>query len=208
MCRAYSKMEPLTPEEQVFAEEHHPFLLWCMKDLKIDFDEYYGAAATGYLKAVKNWFSKPELRKYKFTVIAKNTIRGYVGSERKKNERQVQTVSLDEIIRDTDGATRQEMITYDNLNYLKEENMNITYNVIIPERKRIGVKSDEVIAIEGFLAGKMKNMCFEYETTDEAKKKAASVSCYRRKMEHQKFYDTFRIENKIYVVRELGRKKA
>lgn len=81
--------------------------------------------------------------------------------------------------------------------------MNIKYNVKLPERKvfRGGVKSDEIIAIEGFLTGSMKNMCFEYETPEEAKKKLSAVQSYRRRENHKELYEVWRSEKCIYVVR-------
>ncbi|MBD5087391.1 MAG: hypothetical protein HDT30_01065 [Clostridiales bacterium] len=87
--------------------------------------------------------------------------------------------------------------------------MNIKYNVQLPERKSnyVGRKSDETIAIEGFLLGKMKNMCFEYDTDEEAKKKLSVVQANRRKNKHQKVYDVYRVKNCIYVVRLADAKK-
>lgn len=203
--RTYMKMSPLSPEEQAFAAENHPFVLWYIKDQNLDFDQYYDVVIMGFLKAVKNWFARPELHKHSFTVIAKWSMMGYMSCERKKEQRQIQTISLDEMIPGTDGCTYGESITYDNLNYLKENNMKISYNVTVPERRRIGAKSDEMIAIEGFIIGKMKNMCFEYETIEEAKKKAASIQSTRRKMNHQNIYEAFRNENRVYIVRNLGK---
>ena len=82
--------------------------------------------------------------------------------------------------------------------------MNISYNVFVPERPaRWGQKSDEALAIEAFIITKgKKNMCFEYETKDEAKKKLSGISAYKRKKSHADLYDAFRIENRIYIVKK------
>ena len=81
--------------------------------------------------------------------------------------------------------------------------MKVKYNVKLPEpRQRSGQKSDEVIALEGFLAGKMGNMCFEYETLEEAKKKMAHVRAYQKKNRHEGIYDYYRVEKSIYIVRK------
>lgn len=54
--------------------------------------------------------------------------------------------------------------------------MKITYNVQAPDRRGFA-KSEEVKAIEDFLtSGNAKNMCFEYDTKEEAKNKLATIS--------------------------------
>ena len=96
-------------------------------------------------------------------------------------------------------------ITEENLKFViyMEEDMNISYNVMVPERKRWngGKKSDEVAAIETFLSGKMKNMRIEYDTTEEAKRRLSTLQCYRRKNNLKEVLDIFREEKDIYVVK-------
>lgn len=118
--RTYTKMTPLTPEEREFAEKNHPAVLWYIKEAKLEPEEYYDVVVMGYLKAVKKWFERPDLHKYSFLKIAKMTMRGYVGCERKKQDRRIKTVSLDAIVAGTDGVTRQETITYENMIYEME----------------------------------------------------------------------------------------
>lgn len=84
--------------------------------------------------------------------------------------------------------------------------MQIKYNVQAPDKKQFngGAKSEEVKTIEDFLtSGNAKNMCFEYETTKEAKSKLATVSSHRRKYNQKaaKGYDAYRVGNCIYIVR-------
>ncbi len=203
--RAYSKMSPLSPEERDFAEQNHPVVLWYIKETGLNFDEYYGAAVTGYLKAVKNWFERPELHNFSFLKIAKRTMQGYVGSERGKQGWRIQTVSLDGIVPGTDDLMLMDTITGDNLNYVpyctEGEDMNISYDVPLPENRR-KKKSDEVIAIEAFLTTlKMKNMRIEYDTEEEAKKKIISVRSYRNKNKLQEKVDVFRDGKDVYVVK-------
>ena len=46
--------------------------------------------------------------------------------------------------------------------------MKISYDLTaLPERRRAMKESEEVTAIKAFLAGKQKNMCFEYEQVPE-----------------------------------------
>lgn len=113
--RTYNRITPLTAEEREFAEKNHPVLLWYIRDARLNPDRWYDVAAIGYLRAVKSWFSRPELHQYSFLKIAKQSMRGYVGAEMKREARRIQTVSLDAIVEGTDGVTRQEIVTYDDL---------------------------------------------------------------------------------------------
>lgn len=100
-------------------------------------------------------------------------------------------------------------ITADNLNllYIGGNQMQIKYNVALPERRGGGgqrEKSDEALAIDSFILSKTKNMCFEYESVEEAKKKLSVVTYYKRKNHHQGIYNHYRVENCIYIVRVNG----
>lgn len=203
MCERV-KLTPLTPEEQVFAAENHSVLVWYLNTNKLDKSEFYDVAAMGYLQAVKKWFARPELHKWAFSTIAGQSMRSRVHLERKKQDR-LPTVSLDDLIPGTDGLTYGDTITYKNLIY-GGNGMNISYNVKIPERKRFGEKSDEVKAFESFMDSKMKNMCIEYDTDEEAKKRAAVLQTYRRSIPNKDDFEVFKQEKSIYVVRKQGRK--
>lgn len=196
---------PLSPEEQIFAEKHHGIIGRFLRSRNLPEDEWYDVVIFRYLHSVKKWFQRPDLHCYKFSTIAWKAMSSAVHNEQEKQKRRIQAISLETIIPDTEDLTLMDTITYDNLQYLHtgEENMKIIYNVKVPERKRrYAEKSDEVLAIESFIISKSKNMCFEYETVDEAKKKYNSVRSYRRKSGHQDIYDMFRDDNRIYIVRE------
>lgn len=84
--------------------------------------------------------------------------------------------------------------------------MKIQYNVQVPPKKSFagGVKSEEVKAIEDFLtSGNTKNMCFQYDTTKEAKSKLSTISSHRRKYNaaHSEGYDAYRVDSTIYILR-------
>lgn len=203
MCERV-KLTPLTPEEQAFAAENHSVLVWYLNTNKLDKSEFYDVAAIGYLQAVKKWFARPELHKWAFATIAGQSMRSRVHLERKRQDR-LPTVSLDDVIPGTDGLTYGDTITYKNLVY-GGNGMNISYNVKIPERKRFGEKSDEVKAFESFMDSKMRNMRIEYDTDEEAKKRAAVLQTYRRSLPNKDDYEIFKQEKSIYVVRKQGRK--
>lgn len=201
-------LTPLTAEEQQFAAEHHGILYKYLYSQKLPAEDWYDVLVFPYLRSVKKWFANPRLQKYSFSTIAFKTMWSEVGNERQKQSRRIQTVSLDDILTGTETLTYRDTITYENLQYIPyitdgEEDMNIKYNVELPERSSngFGKKSDETLAIETFLAGKMKNMCFEYESKEEAKKKYATIRSNYRKGHHEKYYEAFREENCIYIVR-------
>ena len=89
--------------------------------------------------------------------------------------------------------------------------MEIKYNVQAPPKKSFqgGAKSEEIKAIEDFLtSGNAKNMCFEYEDTNQAKSKLSTVKSYRRREGLEKSFDAYRVEACIYIVRAAGTGKA
>ena len=81
--------------------------------------------------------------------------------------------------------------------------MKISYDVALPERHNFkgGAMSPEAAAIEEFLKGTRKNMCFMYDTAEEAKRRLGSIQGYRRKSKHGDLYDIYRHEAGLYVVR-------
>lgn len=91
-------MMPLSAAERRFAEENHGLLYAALHQKGIPLD-YYGDLAEWYLRAVRTWFSRPDLQeKYRFGTIVARTIQGgYL----RINERQARTaaavsISLDE----------------------------------------------------------------------------------------------------------------
>lgn len=155
---------------------------------------------------MKRWFAIPELHKHNFEIIAFYAMRSAIWAELKKQKKRIKTISLDEVIPGTDGMKFADTVTYDNLNFVNYEggdDMEIKYDVKLPEKvAKGGKKSDEVIAIEAFLKMRdKKNMCFEYESGDEAKKKRSTIQAYRRKEGHKEVYDVLLDGTCVYIVR-------
>ncbi len=126
-----------------------------------------------------------------------------VWSHLDKESRRIRTASLDETIPGFEDITYLEMVTADNLDYINygEEDMNISYNVKIPE-KNTRRKSDEVKALEAFLGmGDVRNMCFECADVDEGKKVAGKLRRYQKSDKHQGVYEIFRVKQSVYVVK-------
>lgn len=213
MGHARTRYAPLTLEEQCFAESNHYLVEQFLRWNQLKPDDWYDVVIFRYLLSVKKWIQRPDLHRWKFSTIVKNDLRSAVGNERKRRSREIQAISLEEIVPGTEGVTYMDMITADNLDYINygEEDMNISYDVIVPEKKRkcMGRKSDEVIALESFLATKkMKNMRIEYDTEEEAKKKLPNLQSYRRTKGLKEQIEIFRVEANIYIVRlEKGKEK-
>lgn len=211
MRTARTQYSPLTPEERQFAERNHylveKFLYWN----RLQRDDWYDIVIFRYLLSVKKWMQRADLHKYKFSTIVNNDLRSAVGHERERQARKIQTISLEEIIPGTDGMTYMDTVTADNLDYINygEEDMKISYNTDLPERRswKGSAKSDDMIALEGFLkARKHKNMCIGYDTLEEAKKRCSAIQAYRRTHKLQEKIDVYRVESNVYVVKIEGGK--
>lgn len=64
-------MEALNQKERKFAEENHGLIYSFLNYYGLPEAEYYDICAIAYLRAVKDWHGKPELReKYRFSTIA------------------------------------------------------------------------------------------------------------------------------------------
>lgn len=204
---------PMTEEERSFAEKNHNLIRKYLHIRKLPYDEWYDVVVFRYLISVKRWFALPGLHVYKFETIAFNAMRSAIGNELRKQEARIKTVSLDGTAPGMDGMTLMDTVTCSNLHYTNYgggEDVNIKYNVPLPERKcfRGGRQSDEVLAIEAFLRMKeKKNMCFEYEAEDEAKKRLSCIQAYRRKKGQKDAYDAYRAEKSVYIIRTDAREK-
>jgi len=61
--------QPLTHEQQIFAENNHNIVDSFMRFKRLGQD-YYDIIVFGYLRAVRKYFERPELRQYRFITIA------------------------------------------------------------------------------------------------------------------------------------------
>jgi len=61
--------QPLTLEQQQFAEDHHDLIYGFLR-LKRLSQDYYDILVFGYLRAVRKYLERPELRRYRFSTIA------------------------------------------------------------------------------------------------------------------------------------------
>ena len=71
-----------------------------------------------YLLTVENWFRRPELYHYQFSTIAWHAMSSALHNDTQKKRRQIQTVSLDDMIPGCEDLTWGDVITEKNLEYV------------------------------------------------------------------------------------------
>ena len=80
--------------------------------------------------------------------------------------------------------------------------MKITYDLeVLPERRSGARESEEVTSIKIFLASTHKNMCFEYDSEKDAKRRYDTVRNFRLQHKLQEVFDLYRRENCVYILR-------
>lgn len=112
------QLSPLTAAEQAVATQNAYMISRFLAANRLPVDDWYDVVVFRYLLTVKKWFARPELYKYEFSTLAWQGMRSAVDSERRKQRRRIQTVSLDEVIPGTDGFTWADIVTEDNLEYI------------------------------------------------------------------------------------------
>lgn len=192
-------LTPLTPEEQQFAADNHDCLQWAIRKQCLD-RELTDIAAIGYIHAVKKWFARPDLRKWSFRTIVNQTIRSYVCSERRKQTRTIQTVSLDAEIPGTDGLTYGDIITTDNIRYQRreEKQVEIKFDERIPEAAKQRISSVTVEVLLEFLASNHKTMALTFLDKKEAASKAGIMRSWKKKNARTDF-NVYRLGETIYI---------
>ena len=78
---------PLTPEQRLFAAEHHDLVYKFLRKKQLSVDEFYDVIIFGYLRAVHRFFTLPELQKYSFKTIAWKGMEGELSDHRRKQRR-------------------------------------------------------------------------------------------------------------------------
>lgn len=111
-------MRPLEPAEREVAKENLWIVDAFLKKNRLPYEEWYDVVIFRYLLTVENWFNNPRLYRYEFSTIAWKAMSSAVYNERKKQERRIQTISLEELVPGSEDLTWGDTITYENLNYI------------------------------------------------------------------------------------------
>ena len=112
-----AKLTQLTVAEQTVAEQNLNLVFRFLQAQQLPVDEWFDVVIFRYLLTVKNWFSRPDLYKYKFSTIAWRAMASAAGHEQEKLSRRIETISLDAPIPGTDGLTLGDIITTDHQIY-------------------------------------------------------------------------------------------
>lgn len=99
----------LSDVERRFASEHHQLIYGFLNKHALAEDEYYGVAALGFLRAVHNYLTKAELRRFSFSTIAYRAMSQSVSQYRRSLKRQ--TGLADALSLDTGGIDGRPLST-------------------------------------------------------------------------------------------------
>jgi hypothetical protein len=80
---------PLTQIEADYAAEHHDLIYAFLRKNHYPVDEYYDVVVFGYLRAVRKYLSREELRSYAFSTIAFAAMRSSMGNHRASADRRI-----------------------------------------------------------------------------------------------------------------------
>lgn len=78
----------LSDAERQFASEHHQLIYGFLNKYALAEDDYYGVAALGFLRAVHQYLTKAELRRFSFSTIAYRAMFQSVSQYRRSLKRQ------------------------------------------------------------------------------------------------------------------------
>lgn len=101
----------LSEEECAFITENHHMVGEYLRMRRLPEDEWYDIVIFRFLRAVRLWFTRPDLHRWAFRTVAYQNMRSAIGHELEKQGRRIQAVSLDAVIPGTDGATYSDMVT-------------------------------------------------------------------------------------------------
>lgn len=85
---------PLTPEQRLFAAEHHGLVYAFLKEKNLPESEYYDIVIFGFLRAVRRYFTETALSEYKFSTIAWNCMYVDLCNYFKAQQRQKRTATV------------------------------------------------------------------------------------------------------------------
>jgi hypothetical protein len=80
---------PLTKRESDYAAEHHDLIYAFLRKNRYSIDDYYDVVVFGYLRAVRSYLGRDELRRYAFSTIAFSAMRSSMGNHRAAVERRI-----------------------------------------------------------------------------------------------------------------------
>ena len=107
------RADKLTKKQQNFAAEHHYVVDNFLRARRLSKDEYYDIVIFGFIRAVKKYFNRPELKQYAFSTIALWAMKSDLYNHYRKlghKKRTANIVSLDSMAYDNSDISLAEII--------------------------------------------------------------------------------------------------
>lgn len=106
--------EKLTEEERKLAAKWHNLIYTFLHEKGLPEDDFYDIVVFGFLRAAKEYLSRPNLQKYSFSTIAWNYMRSCLSDHFKKQSRQKRkgyTISLHTITYGSEAVPLEETLS-------------------------------------------------------------------------------------------------
>lgn len=175
---------PLTPEQGVFAAENHDLVIKFLKTRQLPIDEFYDIVIFGYLKAVRDYFNRPDLRKYAFSTICWKAMMQSVSNHNKetlRKKRNAEVISIHSelyedgpvlestlpVYHDLLARLKAELLLHDLATVISEQQMDMVrmrshgYNIREIARCHNVPMQDVKMLLAGACAA-LKQLCYEY----------------------------------------------
>lgn len=114
---------PMTPAQQLFAEEHHNLVYAFLNEKKLPEDEYYDVVVFGYLQAVMDYTTQGESSRFSFATIAWCKMESRLADHfrhQASTKRAAPTVSLNAVMDDA-GLSLSDMLSATDESFLDME---------------------------------------------------------------------------------------
>lgn len=114
---------PMTPAQQLFAEEHHNLVYAFLNEKKLPEDEYYDVVVFGYLQAVMDYTTQGESGRFSFATIAWRKMESRLADHfrhQASTKRAAPTVSLNAVMDDA-GLSLSDMLSATDESFLEME---------------------------------------------------------------------------------------
>lgn len=125
-------MKPLTGEQKHLAELNHDLVYKFLSKNNLSEAEYYDVVIFGYLCAAQEYCENPKLQRYSFSTVAWKKMNGAVKDQKKylsREKRDFPTISLSEILSDSDSLHYEDVITLEN-QLMEELRLNLLLHTL------------------------------------------------------------------------------
>lgn len=105
---------PLTREQREFATKWHNLIYTFLNEKRLPEEDYYDVVVFGFLRAVKRYFTEPELLQYSFSTIAWRSMECDFKNHCQMQERQKRkayTISLNHMVGGNECASLEDTLS-------------------------------------------------------------------------------------------------